>query len=193
MTAARIFRQNGNFKESPLLESVARLHTLFTSISLPYAVIGGMAVVRNGAVRTTMDVDILIRKNDWESVRKSCPEGFTVYPDHAVDLHNKVDIDLLFPGDDWEMVLPVPEPEAVREYDRELGAYYIDLLHLLELKTAVFIKKREEDGIEIAAKDLADIVALTENNRETITADFIENMDPAVRGEYRNIRAHILQ
>jgi hypothetical protein len=91
------------------------------------------------------------------------------------------------------MVLPVPEPEAVREYDRELGAYYIDLLHLLELKTAVFIKKREEDGIEIAAKDLADIVALTENNRETITADFIENMDPAVRGEYRNIRAHILQ
>lgn len=81
----------------------------------------------------------------------------------------------------------------MREYDRELGAYYIDLLHLLELKTAVFIKKREEDGIEIAAKDLADIVALTENNRETITADFIENMDPAVRGEYRNIRAHILQ
>ena len=160
-------------------------------LGLSYTVIGGMAVIRNGAARTTMDVDVLTRREDWKSLQKTSIPGLKIELDHAVDTETEVEIDVIFPGDDWEMVIPVPDPEEVKEYDRELGAFFIALKPLIELKTAVFMKKRKEDGIELAAKDLADIVALTQNNRERITSVFIENMHPAVREQYRKVVENI--
>lgn len=160
-------------------------------MNLSYAVIGGMAVIRNGAARTTMDVDILTHRKDWERFKSLPEEVFKVEFDSAFDPDTEVDIDVIFPGDEWEMVIPVPDPDDVKEYDSELGAFFIDLPHLIELKTAVFMKKREEDGIEIAAKDLADVVALTQNNGQHITEKFIQNLHPAIRGEYRQIVENI--
>jgi hypothetical protein len=169
MTAASLLRQNGNFKESPLLETVKKIHRLMSRPDLSYAVIGGLAVIRNGAARTTMDVDILTRRDDWVKLQGYAEERLILELDSGVDRETGVDIDVIFPGDDWEMVIPMPDPEDVKEYDTELGAFFISLPRLLELKTAVFMKKREEDGIEIAAKDLADVVALTQNNGQHIT------------------------
>ncbi len=154
---------------------------------MSYAIVGGMAVVRNGTVRTTVDVDILTGRDDWEFIRRDVPEGFRVHVDHAFDTETGVEIDVLFPGDDWEMVIPVPEPDSIRVFDDEIGAFYIDLHPLIEWKTAVYIKKREKDGIEIAAKDLADIVALTEPNIDIVDEQFIESIHPAVREEVRTI------
>lgn len=187
MTARHLLQQNGDFKESPLITTVRRIHQVFSSRRMNYAVVGGMAVVRNGAVRTTVDVDVLVVRDDWEAIRNDVPEGFQVHLDHALDTETSVQIDVLFPGDDWEMLIPVPEPDSVRVFDEEIGAFYIDLLPLIGWKTAVYMKKRKEDGIEIAAKDLADIVALTENNIELIGKKFIDSIHPAVRKEYRGI------
>lgn len=187
MAGERLLQQNGDFKDSPLIKTVRRVHRVFSSRNLSYAVVGGMAAVRNGAVRTTVDVDVLVSKGDWEIIRGNTPKGFQVRLDHAIDTETGVEIDILFPGDDWEMLIPVPEPNSVRVFDREIGAFYIDLLPLIEWKTAVYIKKREEDGIEIAAKDLADVVALTENNIDLVDEDFINAVHPAVRKEYRAI------
>ena len=191
MTAKEVFEINSDFKNSPLLETVRNLHTLFSSLSVPYAVIGGMAVVRSGAVRTTLDVDILITRAGWQKVRDSSPGAISHGVDSAVDSHTAIDIDILFPGNEWDMVIPMPEPEEVHVFDEDLGAWFIDLLHLIELKTAVFMKKRDEDGIEMAAKDLTDIVALIENNRETIDDDFIRDLSPAVRTDFKRILMNI--
>ncbi len=192
MTASEIFRRNGDFKDSPLITTIRRLHELFIDLDIPYAVIGGMAVVRNGAVRTTVDVDILTTRGGWNKVRVHNPRGLEVFSDHAVDTETGVDIDVLFPGDDWAMKIPLPDPGEIGELDPLLGGYFSDLFHLIEIKTAVFIKKRDEDGIEVAAKDLADIVALTENNAERITEHFIQSLHPEVREEYRRIAARLL-
>lgn len=191
MTAEKVFALNGDFKKSPLIKTVKKMHRLFLSNNVPYAIIGGMAVVRSGAVRTTIDVDILTTRAGWEKVRMTRPRDIHCSLDHAVDRSTSVEIDIVFSGNDWEMKMPVPDPESVREYDDTLGAFFIDLLHLIELKTAVYIKKRDEDGIEIAAKDLADIVALTQNNRPVITADFIGGFHPAVREEFGSIVKNI--
>ena len=64
MTAKDLLELNGDFRSSPLLDTVRRLHRLFTENRIPYAVIGGLAVIRNGAVRTTIAVDLLVRKQD---------------------------------------------------------------------------------------------------------------------------------
>ncbi len=186
-------RHNGDFRESPLIDTVRRIHRVLSSLQVPYAVIGGMAVLKNGAARTTLDVDLLVDKDCWNRLRESPPEEFDLQMDSAVDLSNGIEIDVLFPGDDWAMVISMPDPEKVREYDVGLEAYFIDLLHLLEMKTAVFIKKRDEDGLEIAAKDLADIVALTEKNGEKISPEFIDRMRKEVRGEYEKIAKKILK
>lgn len=191
MTGSEILRRNGDFIRSPLIETVRNLHCLFSSAGVPYAVVGGMAVVRSGAVRTTVDVDILTERAGWERLRRANPEGFELGTDHGVDRATGVDIDVLFPGDEWEMVIPVPEPDAVKELDDEVGAFYIDLVHLIEWKTAVYMKKRAEDGIELAAKDLADVVALAENNPASIDADFIGRLHPSVRAEYANIAGKV--
>jgi hypothetical protein len=48
MTAGRLLEQNGDFTNSPLIQTVRKLHRLFSFRRMDYAVVGGMAVVRNG-------------------------------------------------------------------------------------------------------------------------------------------------
>lgn len=185
MTAKELLEINCDFKKSPLIESLRRIHTLFNKNSVEYAVIGGMAVVRNGAVRTTDDIDVLTNEDGWKKIIEENTPGFNTGLDHAVDTINGIDIDILFTGNKWEMVIPVPMVDDIKEFDDELGAWFIDLLHLIELKTAVYMKKKSEDGIEVAAKDLADIVALTKNNE--IDECFIQKLNQKVRSEFRGI------
>ena len=68
MTAAKALQLNGNMQDSPLMEVVRRFHALSISRELPYCVIGGMAVIRNGYARTTMDVDILTYRKNWQKL-----------------------------------------------------------------------------------------------------------------------------
>ncbi len=64
MTAREILILNGDFTTSPLLDTLHRLDACFIDNNIPYAVIGGLAVIRNGAVRTTIGIDVLIGKKD---------------------------------------------------------------------------------------------------------------------------------
>ena len=188
MTAKRLLYINGNFQSSPLLSVLRRIDRLFAEHSVPYAIIGGLAVVRSGAVRTTADIDILTSKEGWQTISDTAPLDIQpTGPDSAVDASTGVQIDVLLAGDDWKMVIPLAKPDNVREYDDDLGAWFISLLHLLELKTAVYLKKLDEDGIEIAAKDLADIVALLEANAYRIDDAFIQKIRIEVREEFTRI------
>lgn len=192
MTAKKLLERNGDFSNSPLIDSLRRVNDLFEKYSAPYAVIGGLAVVRNGALRTTIDIDILTSKDDWDRIRQSNPKNFVTGIDHAVDKKNNIPIDVLFSGKEWDMVIPLMAAKNVREYDEELHAWFIDLLHLIELKTAVYLKKKKEDGIEIAAKDLADVVALIENNPGKVTDGFIDKINLVIRDEVRGIYLKVM-
>ena len=187
MNARRVFEINGDFRDSPLIRSLRRLHRIFSACGASYAVIGGLAVVRNGAVRTTLDIDILTTKTAWENVRQNAVAEFLTRVDSATDRESGIDVDVLFAGREWEMVVPMPDPSAVREFDTDIGAWFVDLLHLIELKTAVYLKKKVEDGIEIAAKDLADIVELLRRNKQRIDAEFWDRLHRNVRAEVESI------
>ncbi len=75
----------------------------------------GMAVIRNNAQRTTVDVDVLSSHEGWGRLSKTVHEGFAFHPDWAEDRANGIEINVVFPGDDWEMTIPYPQPEDVRE------------------------------------------------------------------------------
>ena len=175
MTAKELLNLNGDIKNnSPLIETARRIHKILSMSNMPYTIIGGLAVVRNGAFRTTQDIDILINKSNWEKIKKILKQNnFKTEIDMAVDKKNGVNIDMLFAEDNWDMVISLPDPADVCEYDEVLGANFIGLFHLLQLKTAIYMQKRKEDGIEIASKDLSDVVELIKHNKEIFTKEYI--------------------
>ena len=196
MTAREVFRINGDGgADSPLMRTVQHLHRWFESSGVPYCVVGGLAVVRNGWVRTTYDVDVLADRSGWRQMSASIGDhhpmatadaGFAVDGDSARDRSTNVPIDILFPGDEWQMAIPLPDPVPVRELDEELGAWFIAPAPLLSLKTAVYLSKLEELGPELAAKDLTDVVELLRANRH-LADSLIEAGHPVIAGELRRI------
>ncbi len=191
MTARELLGLNGDFRDSPLLQTARRLHGALSRQALPYVIVGGLAVLRNGAPRTTMDVDILVRREDAGRVREALGPGFETGPDQATDRQNGVEVDILTSGEGWGMVIPLPDPSGVAEYDPELGANFPGLLCILELKTAVYLEKKKADGPEVAAKDLADVVALLRHNRERLSRDAFDPLHPVLRRELRRIRRRV--
>ena len=181
MTPARILQLNGNMRDSPLMEVVRRFHALAISRDLPYCVVGGMAVIRNGYERTTMDVDILTYKEDWRKLLPLEGEISSNGPENCVDNKTGVTIDILFTDEDWEMVIPMPDPRKVREYDQELGAYFIGLHALVQLKAAVSLDKLREQGANVAAKDLSDVYELISRNLARFSKEVIQTYNPAVK------------
>ncbi len=191
MTAKDLLVLNGDFRSSPLMDTARKLHRLLTQKDIPYVIIGGLSVIRNGAIRTTQDVDVLVRKEDWPEIRKSLSDDFAVKVDSAVDRNTNVDVDFLFTGDEWDMILPLPDPVQVLEFDSDLQANFLPLLRILELKTAVYLQKKRDEGIEIAAKDLADVVELLTHNRERLTPELFDGLHPAISKELERIRRKI--
>jgi hypothetical protein len=187
MTAKEVFGLNGDFRNSPLLDTARRLHACFSHHGVVYTIIGGLAVVRNGAVRTTVDVDVLLQKEDRQRARAALSEDFTTSADSARDRRNQVEVDFLYSGDEWGMIVPLPAPGEHAEFDDALGANFMDLRGLLELKTAVYLHKKEEEGIELAAKDLADTVALVQANLHAVDSPLLASLHPVIRKQIRRI------
>ncbi len=191
MTPKEILNLNGDFKQSPLLDTLHRLDALFTESDIPYAVIGGLAVIRNGAHRTTMDIDILIKSDDWDTIRKKQPDFLEVKPDSARDRINQVDIDILFPGNEWDMEVPLPNPEEISERDENLSGMFAALVPLLMIKCAVYRKKLIEDGIEIAAKDLYDLSELLKIRGAELTEDDYGTMPESIASTLKGIYSKV--
>ena len=181
MTAAKVLELNGDMRNSPLMEAVRRFHALCSSRGLPYCVIGGLAVVRNGYPRTTVDVDILTFKENW---RKLLPlEGpiFSEGLDSCVDRQTGIRMDILFVDDDWEIPIRMPDPRKVGELDEELGACFIGLHELVQLKTAVYLSKLREQGADVASKDRGDVYELIRRNLGRFSKEVIQSYAPEVR------------
>jgi hypothetical protein len=79
------------------------------------------------------------------------------------------------------MVIPMPDPRKVAEFDESLGANFIGLHALVQLKTAVYLDKLREHGLTTAARDLADVHALIKNNLVKFSKQTFAEYDPAVR------------
>ena len=163
------------------MEAVRRFHALASVRELPYCVIGGMAVIRNGYPRTTMDVDILTVREAWQRLLPLEGDISSDGPESCRDKKTGVTIDILFSDEDWGMVIPMPDPGKVGEYDQELGARFIGLHALVQLKAAVYLGKLREQGANVAAKDLSDVYELISRNLAGFSREVIQAYDPAVR------------
>lgn len=164
------------------MQTVRRLHVACERLGVDYCIVGGLAVVRNGAPRTTVDVDLLIAEPDWRRLCESEP-ALQAELDSAIDRHTGVTIDALFPGDEREMEIPLPPPREIAEFDAELGGRFAGLRAMLEIKAAVYRAKRRTDGEAIAAKDLSDIVSLTQHHGPEVVRRLAAQSPPVIAEE----------
>jgi len=166
----------------PFHEVLKDLHRWLSRNNVVYTVIGGVAVVRSGSSRTTGDIDLLVRQDEWNRLQETAPDsGFCVGPDWAKHDESGSPVDLLFAGDDWELPFLLPDPERVREWDPAVGAWFMRPAALLELKAAVYLSKQVEYGEATAAHDLADVTALLSANPELRDEALLKTLHPSVQ------------
>jgi hypothetical protein len=182
MSGLRILALNGDMSaNSALMDAIRRFHALCSSRGLPYCVVGGAAVIRNGYRRTTEDIDILTRKDEWMRLLPIEGEIHSVGIDGCVDSRTGLTIDVLFTEDNWGMPTPMPDPASVGEFDEEYGANFIGLHNLVQLKAAVYLSKLREHGEDVASKDRSDIFELIRRSLPQFTREMIQSYHPAVR------------
>jgi len=152
------------------------------AMGIPYAVVGGMALVAHGYDRTTVDVNILLTREGNQLVRERL-DGLGYIPPFAGsrnlrDTQTGVKIEFLitgeFPGDGKPKPVAFPDPAAVSvEID---GIRYLRLETLVELKLASGMTNPNR------LKDLADVQELIRTLRPPRSLG--DKLNPYVQGKF---------
>ena len=155
--------------------------------SIPYAIVGGMALNIHGYRRETTDVDILLTKEGLERfherlVGRGYVPAFPGARKTFRDPETGVRIEALttgeYPGDGRPKAVSFPDP-SVASVDRG-GYHVITLEKLIEMKIS--------SGLSAAHRlyvDLADVQRLVEELR--LPLDLDAKLDLSVRAEYRRL------
>jgi hypothetical protein len=101
--------------------------------------------------------------------------------DTCIDGTTGVRIDILFAEEDWGMPTGMPDPRKAGEFDEEIGANFIGLHELVQLKAAVYLSKLHEQGEDVASKDRSDVFELISRNLSQFSKAIIQTYHPAVR------------
>lgn len=166
-------------------ETLKKITTRLGELGIPYAVVGGMALFKQGVRRFTEDVDILVTREGLKEIHQKL-EGLGYLPpfNHSKNLRDTdtgVKIEFLvtgdFPGDGKPKPLAFPDPAAVSE-DCD-GIQYVNLPTLIELKIASGMTSTER------MKDLADVQELIKTLN--LAKDFDQKLNPYVRDRYNEL------
>jgi len=160
-TAAQVYAMLGN---ETLWQAAQQCHNALRQANIPHAVLGGVAVCLHGYQRNTVDLDLLVRRDDASSIRRTLEgSGFEWRP-MSSEFHSPggIPVQLLMagdrPGKDSEIALPDPrDPAAVVELE---GLPVLSLEKLIETKLACGLS-----DLRRTHRDFADVVELIARHR----------------------------
>jgi len=153
---------------------------------LPVAVVGGVAVCLHGYRRNTVDVDMLVRREDATAVRETLEQAGYVWNQDEREFIGSTGVPVQFllsgepAGDDssYGVYLPDPsEPKVTTELE-ELPV--VSLSRLIALKLACGL-----GNVRRTYRDLADVVELIAANR--LGRDFARHLPKSLRKEFREL------
>ncbi len=173
-------------RQGDVWETLRRLAERLEDEGLEYAVIGGMAVVEHGSMRTTEDIDLVMRRETLETFRERLlGRGYLpafrgaarAFRDTETGVRIEVVVTGEFPGDGKPKPVAFPDPhDAAVEGD---GFRVVPLETLLDLKLASGMTASHR------LRDLADVQDLIA--RANLPLELAERLDPSVREEYRKL------
>lgn len=173
-------------KEGKVHRTLKRLAQALDAESIPYAIIGGMALNLLGYTRETVDVDILVTPQGLKRFHerllgRGYVPAFKGATKSFLDAQTRVKVEALvtgeYPGDGKPKPVAFPEPESVSV---ERDGYRVILLEkLIELKLASGMTAPHR------LRDLADVQDLISTLE--LTLELGERLDGSVRNEYRRL------
>ncbi len=167
-----------------LWQAAARCHEILAAAKVPHAVVGGVAVCLHGYQRNTVDVDVLVRRADSDTVRDSLTRGGFAWnaKDKEFSSPSGIAIQFLLTGDragpDSEVRLPDPSDD--RNVIEVEGLPVLRLSRLIETKIACGM-----GDLRRTHKDFADVIELIVQNR--LNSSFARYLHKSLRQAYRQL------
>lgn len=167
-----------------LWQAAAECHRLLGEAKVPHAILGGVAVSLHGYQRNTVDVDLLIRRQDTDLARAALERGQFAWNSEATEFRSPagIAVQCLYAGDragsGSEVALPDPgDPAAVIEIE---DLPVLTLAKLIESKIAC-----GEGNPRRTHKDFADVVELVIHNG--LNSSFARFLHKSLRNTYRTL------
>jgi hypothetical protein len=167
--------------------AATRCHELLRDAGIAHALVGGVAVATHGYLRTTVDVDWLVRREDQSRVREVLEGAGLTWIAETAEFRTDAGVDVQFllegerAGRGAAFSLPDPAAEGVCVL-RE-GLPVIALSKLIEMKIAA-----GEGDVRRFHKDLADVVELIAANH--LNKAFAGRLHKSVRATFRRLVGH---
>jgi hypothetical protein len=183
-TAAQAYAMLGN---QPLWNAARQCHEALLRARVAHAVVGGVAVCLHGYQRNTVDIDLLVRRDDSPMIRRALEDsGFTWHaPASEFRSQANVPVQLLMAGDragdDAEVLLPDPtDSDSVVELE---GLPVLALVKLIETKIAC-----GQGDLRRTHKDFADVVELISHHG--LSRADARRLHKSVRKTFRELVVH---
>ena len=167
-----------------LWDAAVASHTLLTDAGLPHAIVGGVAVCLHGYQRNTVDVDLLVRPTDSDSVRQSLISAGWQWQAANKQLVSDSGVVLQFllagenAGSGSEVRFPDPADAAsVTELE---GLPVLTLARLIETKLAC-----GQGNVRRMHKDFADVVELIATH--DLNRSFARKLHSSLRPTFREL------
>ncbi len=174
--------------KSPIHDTMQCLSSTLREMKIPFAIAGAMAANVHGHRRTTVDVDVLMRRDDLQRFKEKWlgrgwvdvfagSKGF-----RNTETNVKVNVLLTgdFPGDGLEKPVAFPDPESVAELPDD-GLPFLSLAALIGLKLASGMTAVHRP------RDLDDVIQLIRINKLPI--EYVEHLNPYVHKARRKSRS----
>jgi hypothetical protein len=170
------------------LWDAARLsHERLQQAGIAHAIVGGVAVCLHGYQRNTVDVDLLVQKEQVAAARSALESAGWQWIAERTELRSPAGVVLQFllsgdkAGPDSEVRLPDPADErAVTHLE---GLPVLSLARLIESKLAC-----GQGNLRRTHKDFADVVELIAAN--DLGRDFARHLHKSLRQTYRELVTH---
>ena len=172
--------------KSPIHAAVARIAKVLSEMNIAFSIAGALAANVHGHVRTTEDVDILLRPEDLARFKERwLGRGWVEQFPGSKGLRDtvcQVNVDVLltgdYPGDGMPKPVAFPDPSEANELDPE-GIPVLTLKSLLTLKLASGMTAVHRP------RDLDDVIQLIRKNQ--LEQDYAERLNPYVQEKYREL------
>lgn len=170
-----------------LWDAAHRAHDLLAAAGLSHALVGGVAVCLHGYERNTVDVDLLVRRDEAPQARQALEADGWVWNDQRKELQAPSGVILQFlisgekAGRDTLVRLPDPgDAAAVTELE---GLPVLTLARLIESKLAC-----GQGNLRRTHKDFADVVELIAAH--DLDGSFARHVHKSLRETYRELVRH---
>lgn len=169
--------------QDPLTATLRSLDERLRKAKIPYALVGGMALVAYGYVRATEDIDIVLTPEGLERFwATQVGLGYVPSFDGAKrmfrDTQTGMRIEILvsgeFPGDG--------KPKSISFPDPAIAAEEIDNLRVVSLNQLIELKLASGMTAKGRLKDLADVQELIQ--RRQLPRELADTLDASVRDRY---------